>query len=166
VQQTWPVPQLALVVHAQPVEVHFLACTSQHSPAVQSASDRQQAAHDPDSQHRPAGQSLSAQQVLDGTHAPPQQCCPLPHCASLVQPQLAVHWWLPVLQHCPATQSLSPQQSPATHFAPQHLRPAPHSESVVHAQSFPHACVVVLQHCPATQSAFEQHAAHVPPQHT
>ena len=75
------------------------------------------------SQHSPARQSASVQQPL--VQLPLQQM-PLPHCALLVQPQLAaLQTWVAVSRHCPARQSAVEQQ-PETHAPLQHVWPFAH----------------------------------------
>jgi hypothetical protein len=107
----------------------------------------------------------------------------------VVQGQIELHWFVPRLQHCPATQSafewqqaahapvtrlqhwlVPPPQSAsaqqrvaATQAPPQQRLPAPHCASLVQAQ-VPHRWVVRSQHCPARQSALAwQQATHLPP---
>ena len=68
--------------------VHWLVLPLQHWPARQSALDLQQATQRPLLQHCPLLHWLSAQQVLLGTQALPQQWLPVPHWASFWQAQV------------------------------------------------------------------------------
>ena len=134
-------------------------------------------------QHCPMPHWLSAQQVLLGTQAPPQQCLFVPHWASFWQTQVP-HWLVevsqhwparqsafdlqqgahaPPWQHLPAPQSVSAQQVACVQRLPQHL-PAPHWASFWQAQLVPHWLVERLQHWPARQSASNlQQGLHAPP---
>jgi hypothetical protein len=178
--QHCPVGHCESVVQGQSME-HFSVAVLQHWSATQSALVLQHGTQALPWQHLPGPHWASVQHALAERHDPLQHCCPVPHCASVVQAH-APHCSVVGLQHSVAVQSAPdrhpgaqvlllqmgsavgqspfPQQFPRTHAEPQHLDPAPHCASVAQGQlAVVHWLVVGSQHWSATQSAAERHPA-------